>query len=246
MFSLSGKIALVTGATGGIGEAIARAYYAQGATVILHGRNEEKLKKLQSELGDRAEIAPFDLSNLGGIDDFAKSVLEKTNGKLDVLVNNAGLTQDGLAMRMTDEQWQKVIDVNLTAIFKLTRAFMIPMMKNRFGRIINMSSVVGTMGNAGQVNYAASKGGLIAMTKSLAMELGSRGITVNAIAPGFIQSRMTDGLPDAVKENYIKQIPVKKFGSVQDIATSAVYLASDEANYITGQTLHVNGGMLRV
>ena len=246
MFSLSEKTALVTGATGGIGEAIARAFHAQGATVILHGRNEEKLEKLKSELGERAEIAPFDLSNLDGIEDFAKSVLEKTNQKIDILVNNAGLTQDGLAMRMTDDQWQKVIDVNLTAIFKLTRAFMMPMMKNRFGRIINMSSVVGAMGNAGQVNYAASKGGLIAMTKSLAMELGSRGITVNAIAPGFIQSRMTDKLPDTVKDSYIKQIPVKKFGSVQDIATSAVYLASDEANYITGQTLHINGGMLRV
>ncbi|MBN2675717.1 MAG: 3-oxoacyl-[acyl-carrier-protein] reductase [Alphaproteobacteria bacterium] len=246
MFNLAGKVALVTGATGGIGEAVARALHTQGATVILHGRNEEKLKKLQKDLGERAEVEAWDLGNLSGIEDFAKRVLEKIGGKLDILVNNAGLTKDGLMMRMSDEQWQQVIDVNLTAIFKLSRELMMPMMKQRSGRIINMSSVVGAMGNAGQVNYSASKGGLIAMTKSMAMEVGSRGITVNAIAPGFITSAMTDALPDSVKEEYMKQIPTKKFGQVSDVAAACVYLASDEANYMTGQTLHVNGGMLRV
>lgn len=246
MFNLAGKVALVTGATGGIGEAVARALHTQGATVILHGRNEEKLKKLQKDLGERAEVEAWDLGNLSGIEDFAKRVLEKIGGKLDILVNNAGLTKDGLMMRMSDEQWQQVIDVNLTAIFKLSRELMMSMMKQRSGRIINMSSVVGAMGNAGQVNYSASKGGLIAMTKSMAMEVGSRGITVNAIAPGFITSAMTDALPDSVKEEYMKQIPTKKFGQVSDVAAACVYLASDEANYMTGQTLHVNGGMLRV
>lgn len=246
MFDLTNKFALVTGATGGIGKEIAKVFHAQGATVILHGRNESKLEALKSELGDRAEVVACDLSNLASIDDFAKAVLEKTDGKLDILINNAGLTKDGLAMRMSDEQWQQVIDVNLTAIFKLTRAFIPTMMKQRYGRIINMSSVVGAMGNAGQANYTASKGGLIALTKTLAMELGSRGLTVNAIAPGFIQSAMTDELPEKVKDAYIAQIPAKRFGSAADVAASALYLASDEASYVTGQTIHVNGGMLRV
>ncbi len=246
MFDLKNKVALVTGATGGIGKSIAQLLHSQGATVILHGRNEEKLEALKNELGERAEFVAHDLADLKGIDDFAKKVLEKTDGKLDILVNNAGLTKDGLAMRMSDENWQSVIDVNLTAIFKITRAFIPTMMKQRFGRIINMSSVVGQVGNAGQVNYCASKGGLIAMTKTLAMELGSRGITVNAIAPGFIKSAMTDGLSDKIKDMYIAQIPVKKFGEVSDIASATLYLASDEANYITGQTLHINGGMARI
>ncbi|MBN1783867.1 MAG: 3-oxoacyl-[acyl-carrier-protein] reductase [Alphaproteobacteria bacterium] len=246
MFDLTGKIALVTGATGGIGKEIAKVFHAQGATVVLHGRNESKLEALKNELGDRAQIAACDLGDLKSIDAFANAVLEKTGGKLDILVNNAGLTRDGLAMRMSDEQWQEVIDVNLTAIFKLTRAFIPTMMKQRYGRIINMASVVGVMGNAGQANYTASKGGLIALTKTLAMELGSRGLTVNAIAPGFIESAMTDELPEKVKEAYIAQIPARRFGSSADIAASALYLASDEAGYVTGQTIHVNGGMLRI
>ncbi len=246
MFNLQNKIALVTGATGGIGKAIAQTLHSQGATVILHGRNEEKLQALKNELGERAEFVSHDLADLKGIDDFAKKVLEKTDGKLDILVNNAGLTKDGLAMRMSDENWQAVIDVNLTAIFKLTRAMIPTMMKQRFGRVINISSVVAQMGNAGQVNYCASKGGLIAMTKTLAMELGSRGITVNAIAPGFIKNAMTDVLPEKLKDNYLAQIPVKKFGESSDVASGALYLASDEANYMTGQTLHINGGMVRV
>ncbi|MBN2779897.1 MAG: 3-oxoacyl-[acyl-carrier-protein] reductase [Alphaproteobacteria bacterium] len=246
MFDLTGKIALVTGATGGIGKEIAKVFHAQGATVVLHGRNESKLEALKNEPGDRAQIAACDLGDLKSIDAFANAVLEKTGGKLDILVNNAGLTRDGLAMRMSDEQWQEVIDVNLTAIFKLTRAFIPTMMKQRYGRIINMASVVGVMGNAGQANYTASKGGLIALTKTLAMELGSRGLTVNAIAPGFIESAMTDELPEKVKEAYIAQIPARRFGSSADIAASALYLASDEAGYVTGQTIHVNGGMLRI
>ena len=245
MFDLTGKVALVTGATGGIGEQIARTLYAQGATVILTGRKKEVLEKLQSELGERAYSIPADLSADGATKTLVAEAL-KVAGKIDILINNAGLTRDGLMMRMKDEDWQAVIDVNLTASFKLARDVVTPMMKNRFGRIINITSVVGWMGNAGQANYCATKAGLTGMSKALASEVASRGITVNCIAPGFISTAMTDVLSDDIKAKMLEQIPAKRFGTTTDIANAIVFLASDEASYITGQTIHVNGGMLRV
>lgn len=245
MFDLTGKVALVTGATGGIGEEIATTFYNQGATVILTGRKEEVLLNLKNKLGERAFAIPADLSKEGATKLLVEEAL-KVAGKIDILVNNAGLTRDTLMMRMKDEDWQSVIDVNLTASFKLSREVLSPMMKNRFGRIINITSVVGWMGNAGQANYCATKAGLTGMSKALAMEVASRGITVNCIAPGFISTAMTDVLSDEIKAKMMEQIPVKRFGSTKDIADTAVFLASDEASYITGQTIHVNGGMLRV
>ena len=245
MFDLTGKTALVTGATGGIGEMIATAFYKQGATVILTGRKVEVLEALKAKLGERAFAIPADLSKDGATKALIDEAL-KVNGKIDILVNNAGLTRDGLAMRMKDEDWQAVIDVNLSATFKLSRDVIMPMMKNRFGRIINISSVVGVMGNAGQANYCASKAGLIGMSKAMATEVASRGITVNCIAPGFISTAMTDVLPEDVKAKMMEQIPTRRFGTTEDIASTAVFLASDESSYITGQTIHVNGGMLRV
>ncbi len=245
MFDLTGKVALVTGATGGIGEQVAKTLHAQGATVILTGRKKEVLEKLQSELGDRAFAIPMDLSADGATKTLVEESL-KVAGKIDILVNNAGLTKDGLMMRMKDEDWQAVIDVNLTASFKLARDVITPMMKNRFGRIINITSVVGWMGNAGQANYCATKAGLTGMSKALAAEVASRGITVNCIAPGFISTPMTDVLSDDIKAKMLEQIPVKRFGTTTDIANAIVFLASDESSYITGQTIHVNGGMLRV
>lgn len=245
MFDLTGKVALITGATGGIGEQVARTLHAQGATVILTGRKKEVLEKLQSELGDRAFAIPADLSAEGATKTLVADALNVA-GKIDILVNNAGLTKDGLMMRMKDEDWQSVIDVNLTASFKLARDVITPMMKNRFGRIINITSVVGWMGNAGQANYCATKAGLTGMSKALASEVASRGITVNCIAPGFISTPMTDVLSDDIKAKMLEQIPVKRFGTTTDIANAIVFLASDESSYITGQTIHVNGGMLRV
>ncbi len=245
MFDLSGKVALVTGATGGIGEQVAKTLHAQGATVILTGRKKDVLEKLQSELGDRAFAIPADLSEEGATKTLVAEAL-KVAGKIDILINNAGLTRDGLMMRMKDEDWQAVIDVNLTVSFKLARDVITPMMKNRFGRIINITSVVGWMGNAGQANYCATKAGLTGMSKALASEVASRGITVNCIAPGFISTAMTDVLSDDIKAKMLEQIPVKRFGTTADIANTIVFLASDEASYITGQTIHVNGGMLRV
>ena len=245
MFDLTGKVALVTGATGGIGEQIARTLYTQGATVILTGRKKEVLEKLQSELGERAHSIPADLSADGATKTLVSEAL-KVAGKIDILINNAGLTRDGLMMRMKDEDWQAVIDVNLTASFKLARDVVTPMMKNRFGRIINITSVVGWMGNAGQANYCATKAGLTGMSKALASEVASRGITVNCVAPGFISTPMTDVLSDDLKAKMLEQIPAKRFGTTTDIANTIVFLASDEASYITGQTIHVNGGMLRV
>ncbi|MBR4316470.1 MAG: 3-oxoacyl-[Alphaproteobacteria bacterium] len=245
MFDLTGKVALVTGATGGIGETIARTLYTQGATVILTGRKKEVLENLKNELGDRAFAIPADLS----VDGATKTLVEealKVAGRIDILINNAGLTKDGLMMRMKDEDWQTVIDVNLTASFKLARDVVTPMMKNRFGRIINITSVVGWMGNAGQANYCATKAGLTGMSKALAAEVASRGITVNCVAPGFISTPMTDVLSDDLKSKMLEQIPAKRFGTTTDIANAIVFLASDEASYITGQTIHVNGGMLRV
>lgn len=245
MFDLNGKTALITGATGGIGEEIARTFHAQGASVILTGRKVDVLEKLKNELGDRAFCIAKDLSETGA----AKTLIEdalKVTGKIDILINNAGLTRDTLMMRMKDEDWQSVIDVNLTVPFQLAREALSPMMKARFGRIINITSIVGAMGNAGQANYTASKAGLTGMSKTLAMEVASRGITVNCLAPGFIETAMTEVLPETVKDKMMEQIPVKRFGNVKDIAATALFLASDEAAYITGQTLHVNGGMLRV
>ena len=245
MFDLTGKTALITGATGGIGEEIATTFYNQGANVILTGRKQEVLESLKSKLGDRAFIIATDLSKDGAIKQLVEEAL-KVNGKIDILVNNAGMTKDTLMMRMKDEDWQSVIDVNLTASFKLTREVLTPMMKNRFGRIINITSVVGWMGNAGQANYCATKAGLTGMSKALSVEVASRGITVNCIAPGFISTAMTDVLSEDMKSKMMEQIPVKRFGTVKDIANTAVFLASDESSYITGQTIHVNGGMLRV
>ncbi len=245
MFKLQGKKAIVTGATGGLGAEIARALHAQGASIVISGTKVDKLEALAKELGDRVHVIPCDLSN-------AESTLklipeaEAALGGLDILINNAGLTQDGLMLRMSDEQWSKVIEVNLTAIFRLSRDAIKGMVKQRAGRIINITSVVGVTGNPGQANYAASKAGLIGFSKSLASEIASRGITVNCIAPGFISSAMTDALNEKQKENILKAIPQGDIGLPQDIAAGVVYLASDEAKYITGQTLHINGGLTMI
>ena len=245
MFDLTGKTALITGASGGIGGAIARALHGAGATVALSGRRVEAMQPLAAELGGRVHVLPADLSSKEGTDKLAADA-EAAMGSLDILVNNAGLTRDTLMMRMKDEDWQEVIDVNLTAAFRLSRAVLRGMMKKRFGRIIGITSIVGVTGNAGQVNYAASKAGMIGMSKSLAQEVASRGITVNCIAPGFIATAMTDALTDAQKEGIMKEIPAGRMGTSEDIAAAALYLASDEAAYVTGQTLHVNGGMAMI
>lgn len=245
MFNLTGKTALVTGATGGIGGAIAKALHAQGAHVGISGRNEDKLKALAGELGDRVSILPADLSKDGAIAELVKAA-EEAMEKIDILVNNAGLTRDNLSMRMKDEEWQEVIDVNLGATFKLAKAVQRGMMKRRFGRIINIASVVGVTGNPGQCNYVASKAGMIGWSKAMGQEVASRGITVNCIAPGFIATAMTDALNDDQKEKINATIPAGKMGSSEDIAAAAVYLASDEAAYVTGHTVHVNGGMAMI
>jgi 3-oxoacyl-[acyl-carrier protein] reductase len=245
MFDLSGKTALVTGATGGIGESIARALYTQGASVALSGRNEIKLQALKEDLGDRAAIFPADLSEDDAIDALIKGV-EETFGQIDVLVNNAGLTRDGLSMRMKDEDWQQVLDVNLTAPFKLAQAVQRGMMKRRAGRIVNIASVVGVTGNPGQCNYVASKAGMIGWSKSMAAEVASRGITVNCIAPGFIATAMTEALNDDQQAKINANIPSGRMGTPDEIAAAAVYLASDEAAYVTGSTIHVNGGLAMI
>ncbi|MFW0777945.1 MAG: 3-oxoacyl-[acyl-carrier-protein] reductase [Rickettsiales bacterium] len=241
MFSLSGKKALITGATGGIGGDIAKALHAAGATVAISGSRVEKLETLSSELSGAVPIA-CDLSKLDTVENLIKEAEEKLGG-LDILVCNAGVTQDNISMRMKDEEWQKVIDINLTASFKLSRAAIKGMMKRRTGRIIYITSVVGWSGNPGQANYCASKAGLTGMAKSLAQELASRSVTVNCIAPGFIATPMTDALTDDQKEAINKNIPLGRMGDSNEIAAAALYLASDEAAYMTGQTLHVNGGM---
>ncbi len=245
MFDLSGKTALVTGATGGIGESIARTMHAAGAEVVLSGRRVEKLEALASELGDRTHIAACDLSDPEQADALVGQAIE-AGGKLDILVANAGVTRDKLLMQMKDEDFQDIIRVNLESYFRLCRKAVRPMMKARGGRIIGIASIVGVTGNPGQSNYCASKAGMIGFTKSLAQEVASRGITANTIAPGFIESPMTDVLPDAQKELLLGSIPSGRLGQGTDIAAAAVYLASNEASYVTGQTLHVNGGMAMI
>lgn len=245
MFDLDGKAALVTGATGGIGAAIVRTLHARGAAVTLSGTRETVLAELASELGDRAHAVPCDLSDPAAVDGLAGQANE-TMGRLDIVVNNAGLTRDNLAMRLKDEDWQTVLDVNLTAGFRIARSSMRTMMKQRWGRIIGITSVVGVTGNAGQANYAASKAGMIGMSKALAQEVASRGITVNCVAPGFIETPMTDALDEKQHGAIISTVPAGRLGTPLEIAGAVVYLASDEAAYITGQTLHVNGGMAMI
>lgn len=245
MFRLDGKVALITGASGGLGNKIARTLHAQGATLALTDMRPEGMEQLKAELGNNVECFVANLSKAEEISGLIKAVEEKF-GKVDILINNAGLTRDNLFMRMSDEDWQLVLDVNLTAGFKLAKAAIRGMMKRRYGRIVGITSVVGVMGNAGQANYSASKAGMIAMNKCLAQEVGSRGITVNSVAPGFIRTPMTDVLPDDVKAALLNKIPEAKLGEAQDIANAVAFLVSDEAQYITGQTLHVNGGMAMI
>ncbi len=245
MFELTNKVALITGANGGLGDKIARTLHAQGAVLALTDRRTDNMEKLKSELGDNVEYFVADLTNAESISQLIKDV-EAKFGRIDILVNNAGLTKDNLFIRMSDEDWQLVLDVNLTAGFKLAKAAVRGMMKRRFGRIIGIASVVGVTGNAGQANYSASKAGMIAMNKCLAQEVGSRGITVNSIAPGFIRTPMTDVLPDDVKAALLAKIPEAKLGEAQDIANVVAFLASDEAQYITGQTININGGMAMI
>ncbi|MBP5857107.1 3-oxoacyl-[acyl-carrier-protein] reductase [Marivibrio halodurans] len=242
MFDLSGKSALVTGASGGIGAAIARALHERGATVALSGTRTDPLEKLKDELGDRAHVTPANLSDAEAVAALPKQA-EEAMGGLDILVNNAGLTRDNLAMRMKNEEWDQVIAVNLTAAFQLSRAVLRGMMKRKWGRIVGITSIVGVTGNPGQMNYAASKAGLIGMSKSLAQEVASRNITVNCIAPGFISTAMTDALSEDQHGKLIANIPAGRMGAPEDIAAGVVYLASEEAGYVTGQTLHINGGM---
>ncbi|MBB3764085.1 3-oxoacyl-[acyl-carrier-protein] reductase [Sphingomicrobium lutaoense] len=242
MFSLEGKTALVTGASGGLGSAIAKALANQGARLALSGSNAEKLEKFAKELGGDHVTLVANLSDAEEVDGLVPRAVEAL-GKLDILVNNAGITRDNLAMRMKDEEWQDVIKVNLEASFRLMRAAVKPMMRARGGRIVNISSVVGQTGNPGQMNYVASKAGLVGMSKALAQEVASRNITVNCVAPGFMTSAMTDALDDKQREAILSKIPMGAMGSGEDIGAAVAYLASDEAGYVTGQTIHVNGGM---
>lgn len=242
MFSLEGKRALVTGASGGIGGAVARALHAQGATVALSGTRTDPLEALAAELGERAYATPCNLSDAASVEALPKAAAEAMGG-IDILVNNAGVTRDQLFMRMSDEEWDAVIAVNLTAAFRLCRGVLRGMMKARWGRIISVTSVVGATGNPGQGNYAASKAGLVGMSKSLAAEVASRGVTVNCVAPGFIETAMTEGLPDAQKEKLLSAIPAGRMGRSEEIAAAVAFLAAPEAGYLTGATLHVNGGM---
>jgi len=246
MFDLTGKTALVTGATGGIGARIARALHAQGAHVVLSGTREPVLQALAEELGGRACVAPCDLSDAASVDGLVAAAEAAAGTPLDILVANAGITKDGLLLRMKDEDWQQVLRVNLESYFRLSRAALKGMMKRRAGRIIGITSVVGVTGNAGQANYAASKAGMIGFSKALAQEVATRGVTVNCVAPGFIESPMTDSLNEAQKAGILATIPAARLGSGDDVAAACVYLASDEAAYMTGQTLHVNGGMAMI
>ena len=243
MFDLTGMTALLTGASGGIGSAIAKSLAEQGATLALSGSNGDKLAAFAKELGGDHKTLVTNLSDGAAVDALVPAAVEALGGKIDILVNNAGVTRDNLAMRMKDDEWNDVIRINLEAAFRLCRAAAKPMMKARFGRIISITSVVGATGNPGQANYAASKAGLVGMSKALAQELASRGITVNCVAPGFIRSAMTDVLPEAQKAALLSRIPAGDLGDGDDIGAAVVYLASKEAGYVTGQTLHVNGGM---
>jgi len=245
MFDLSGKSALVTGASGGIGGAIARALHAQGAAVGLSGTRAEALEALAAELGERAQVLPCDLSDPEACQALPGRA-EAALGALDIVVNNAGLTRDNLAVRLKDADWNLVLEVNLSAAFRLIRASLRGMMKRRWGRIVGITSVVGVTGNPGQANYAASKAGMIGMSKSLAQEVASRGITVNCVAPGFIETAMTGGLGESQRQKLLGAIPVGRLGSPYDVAACVAFLASDEAAYVTGQTLHVNGGMAMI
>lgn len=245
MFNLEGKKALVTGATGGIGAAIAKALHAAGAEVAISGTRAEKLNDLQAELGDRVHVVAANLSDRASVDQLAKDAAEAMGG-VDILVNNAGITKDNLAMRMKDEDWDSVMQVNLESSFRLIKALMRGMMKSRWGRVVNITSVVGVTGNPGQANYCASKAGMIGMSKALAAELASRGITVNCVAPGFIGTPMTDVLTDEQKAAITSGIPSGDLGEPEDIASAVLYLASPEAKYVTGQTLHVNGGLAMI
>ncbi|AYG65697.1 MULTISPECIES: 3-oxoacyl-[acyl-carrier-protein] reductase [unclassified Rhizobium] len=245
MLDLTGRKALVTGASGGIGEEIARLLHKQGVLVGLHGTRVEKLETLASELGDRVKIFPANLSDRDEVKALGAKAEEELGG-VDILVNNAGITRDGLFVRMSDEDWDSVLEVNLTAVFRLTRELTHPMMRRRYGRIINITSVVGVTGNPGQANYCASKAGMIGFTKSLAQEIASRNVTVNCVAPGFIESAMTGKLNDKQKEAIMGAIPMRRMGTGAEVASAVTYLASSEASYVTGQTIHVNGGMAMI
>jgi 3-oxoacyl-(acyl-carrier-protein) reductase len=245
MFDLTGRKALVTGASGGIGEAIARALHAQGAVVGLHGTRVEKLEALAAELGGRTHVFPANLSDREEVQALGKKAEEAMEG-VDILVNNAGITRDGLFVRMTDENWDQVLEVNLGSVFRLTRELTHPMMRRRFGRIVNITSVVGITGNPGQANYCASKAGMVGMSKSLAQEIATRGVTVNCVAPGFIESAMTDKLNDKQREAIMGAIPMQRMGTGAEVAAAVAWLASNEAGYVTGQTIHVNGGMAMI
>lgn len=245
MFDLTGRKALVTGASGGIGEAVARALHAQGATVGLHGTRVEKLEALAAELGERTKLFPANLSNRDAVKALGAKAEADLEG-VDILVNNAGITKDGLFIRMSDADWDAVLEINLTAMFRLTRELTHPMMRRRNGRIINITSVSGVTGNPGQANYCASKAGMIGVSKSLAQEIATRGVTVNCVAPGFIESAMTDKLNDKQKEAIMAVIPARRMGTGVEVASAVVYLSSSEAAYITGQTVHVNGGMAMI
>lgn len=246
MFDLNGKTALVTGATGGLGSAIARAFHAQGAHVVLSGTRESVLEQLAGELGERTSAVAANLADPAAVDGLVDAAEAAAGKPLDVMVANAGITRDGLLLRMKDEDWEAVLKVNLESYFRLSRAAAKGMMRRRFGRIIGITSVVGVMGNPGQANYAASKAGMIGFSKSLAQEVATRGITVNCVAPGFIESPMTDALTEQQKAAILQTIPSARLGKGSDVAAACVYLASDEAGYVTGQTLHVNGGMAMI
>ncbi|EHH69441.1 3-oxoacyl-[acyl-carrier-protein] reductase [Gluconobacter morbifer] len=246
MFSLSGKIALVTGASGGIGTAIARQLHAQGATVVLSGTREAVLQELAESFGERVHVAVANLSEPAEADSLVAKAEEVAGAPLDILVNNAGLTRDTLAIRMKDSDWSQVMTVDLESPFRLARAALKGMLRRRAGRIISISSVVGTTGNAGQANYAAAKAGIVGMSKSLAQEAGPRGVTVNVVAPGFIETPMTDVMPENIREKLVGSIPLGRMGNADDVSSAVVYLASDEAAWVTGTTLHVNGGMAMV
>jgi 3-oxoacyl-[acyl-carrier protein] reductase len=245
MFDLSGKTALVTGATGGIGGGIARMLHKQGATVGISGTRKEVLETLAAELGSRVHVLPCNLSDAEDVEKLVPAA-EAAMEKVDILVNNAGLNRDALFVRIKDEDWDKVLAVDLTAAFRLSRAAVYPMMRRRSGRIINITSIVGVTGNAGQANYTAAKAGLVGMSKSLAQEVAGRNVTVNCVAPGFVKSAMTDALGEKIREGILEKVPMKKLGTPEDVAACVVYLASDEAGWVTGQTFHVNGGMAMI